>query len=265
MSVDVSERPAAIAFQREKITVNGVKVELLTAGAGEPLMFWHGAGTLGGWEFALPWAKRFKVLIPLHPGWGGSDDGTHMTSMQDYVMHNLEMLDQLGLQRINLVGLSMGGWMAASFTSQHAHRVRKLALVAPAGLKVPEYPTADIFRIKPESILHELTENIQVLLPYLPKEPDDLDFIVERYRESTSFARLAWERMDDPKLARWLHRISVPTLLAWGEADRIVPFGQAQTWAGLIPDATIHSFPGGGHLLLNEQPAAVEAIGDFMA
>jgi pimeloyl-ACP methyl ester carboxylesterase len=231
MSVDVSERPAAIAFQREKITVNGVKVELLTAGAGEPLMFWHGAGTLGGWEFALPWAKRFKVLIPLHPGWGGSDDGTHMTSMQDYVMHNLEMLDQLGLQRINLVGLSMGGWMAASFTSQHAHRVRKLALVAPAGLKVP----------------------------------DDLDFIVERYRESTSFARLAWERMDDPKLARWLHRISVPTLLAWGEADRIVPFGQAQTWAGLIPDATIHSFPGGGHLLLNEQPAAVEAIGDFMA
>jgi pimeloyl-ACP methyl ester carboxylesterase len=265
MSVDVSERPTVIAFQREKVTVNGVTIELLTAGEGEPLVFWHGAGTLGGWDFALPWATRFKVLIPLHPGWGGSDDGTHMTTMQDYVMHNLELLDLLGLQRVNLVGLSMGGWMAAAFASQHSDRLRRLVLVAPAGLKVPEFPTADIFRIKPEAILHELTENIQVLLPYLPKEPDDLDFIVERYRESTSFARLAWERMDDPKLARWLHRISVPTLLAWGEADRIVPFGQARSWAGLIRTATIRSFPGAGHLLLNERPDAVAAIGDFLS
>ena len=265
MSVDVADRPATAAFHREMISVNGVKVELLTAGEGEPLVFWHGAGTLGGWDFALPWAKRFRVMIPLHPGWGGSDDGTHMTSIQDYVMHNLELLDQLGVQRINLVGLSMGGWMAAAFASQHSHRLHKLVLCAPAGLKVPEHPSADIFRIKPESILHELSENIQVLLPYLPKTADDLDFIVERYRESTSFARLAWERMDDPKLTRWLHRIAVPTLLAWGESDRIIPFGQAKTWASLIPHATIRSFAGAGHLLLNERPDAVAAIGDFLS
>jgi pimeloyl-ACP methyl ester carboxylesterase len=255
----------ARAFQREMVDVNGVRTEVLTAGAGEPLVFWHGAGTIGGWDFALPWAERFKVVIPLHPGWGGSDDGTHMTSMQDYVMHYLELLDLLGLRRINLVGLSLGGWMAATFATQHSERLRKLVLVAPAGLRVKEHPTADIFRIKPEAILGELTANIAALLPYLPKDPGDLDFIVERYRESTSYARLAWERPYDPKLGHWLHRISVPTLLVWGDADRIVPFGQAASWARLIPGASIRSFAGGGHLLLNEMPEAVAAIAEFLA
>ena len=59
--------------------------------------------------------------------------------------------------------------------------------------------------------------------------------------------------------------VAVPTLLAWGESDRIIPFGQAKTWASLIPHATIRSFAGAGHLLLNERPDAVAAIGDFQS
>jgi pimeloyl-ACP methyl ester carboxylesterase len=267
MNVEVTYKPgtANSVFKRSMVTVNGVKAELLTAGEGEPLMFWHGAGTLGGWDFALPWTEKFKVMIPLHPGWGGSDDAAQMTSMQDYVMHYLELLDQLELKRINLVGLSMGGWIAAAFASQHAERIRKLVLVAPAGLRDREHPIADIFRIKPEAILHALTENIGVLLPYLPKDPEDLDFIVERYRESASYARLAWERPYDAKLGNWLHRIKVPTMLVWGEEDKIVPFGQAATWAKLIPNAAISGFAGAGHLLLNERPDAVRAVADFLA
>lgn len=268
MTAATTERPAPTAskspFARDIITVNGIRTEVLTAGKGEALLFWHGAGTLGGWSFAEPWIERFRVIIPCHPGWGGSDDAPKMTSMQDYVMHHLELMDLLGLDTVNLVGLSMGGWMAASFASQHAHRLRRLVLVAPAGLRVPEHPTVDLFKVKPEEVLGYLVENIGALAPYLPSTPDDVDFIVERYREQGSFARLAWERVFDPKLPNWLHRIGVPTLLVWGEQDKVIPLGQAKVWADLIAGARIRSFAGAGHLVLNEKPEAVRAIAEFL-
>ena len=251
-------------FTRQEVTVNGIKTEILSAGKGDPLVFWHGAGTVGGWDFTLPWAEKFRVIIPYHPGWGGSDDAPKMTAIQDYVMHYLDLFDALGLEKFHLVGLSMGGWMAATFATQHAHRLRRLALVAPAGLRVPEFPTADIFRIKPEELLGHLAVDITPLIPHLPKDPNDIDFIVGQYREQTSFARLAWERIWDPKLATYLHRIKVPTQLVWGEQDRIVPFGQAQTWSRLIPNAKVWSVRGAGHLVLNEKPEAARAVLDFL-
>jgi pimeloyl-ACP methyl ester carboxylesterase len=204
------------------------------------------------------------VIIPYHPGWGGSADDETISSMQDYVLHYLDLLDQMRLDRVRLVGLSMGGWMAATFAAQQAQRVEKLVLVAPAGLRVPQHPTIDIFRLRPEEIVAHLVANFEILRPYLPA-PDDVDAIVRLHREQTSLARIAWERASDPKLARWLHRITMPTLLVWGEADRIVPFGQAQTWAELIPGARVQGFKNAGHLVLNEAQAAVTAIGDFLA
>jgi pimeloyl-ACP methyl ester carboxylesterase len=253
----------AAQFEREELTVNGVKVVMLTAGKGEPLMFWHGAGTFHGWDFALPWTEKYKVMIPFHPGFGESGEDTTISSMHDYVMHYLDLLDQLKLDRINLVGFSLGGWMAASFATEHAHRLRKLALVAPAGLRVPEHPMIDLFRVPPEEVPSYLVANLEVILPHLPKG-HDVDFIVGRYREMTSVARVAWERGYDPKLPRWLHRVRVPTLLIWGEQDRLIPLGQAPAWANLIPGATVRSFKGAGHLVLDENSDAVRAVGEFL-
>lgn len=255
---------AASRFAREEITVNGIRTEMLVAGQGAPLMFWHGAGTIGGFDWALPWTARYRVIIPYHPGWGGSADDEAIASMQDFVLHYLDLLDQLRLDRVRLVGLSMGGWMAATFAAQQAQRVEKLVLVAPAGLRVKEHPSTDVFRLRPEQVPGYLVANLEVLRPHLP-DPGDIDAIVRIHREQTSFARIAWERMSDPKLPRWLHRITMPTLLVWGEDDRIIPFGQAETWARLIPGARVASFKRAGHLVLNEAPAAVAAIGDFVA
>lgn len=251
------------AFRREELRVNGIKVVMLTAGKGEPLMFWHGGGTFHGFDFALPWAEKYKVMIPFHPGFGESGDDPTISSLHDYVLHYLELLDQLELAQVNLVGFSLGGFMAASFAIEHAHRLRKLVLVAPAGLKVPEHPTVDLFRVPPDELPGYLVANMEVLLPHLPKAPD-VEFIGARYREATSVARVAWERLHDPKLPRWLHRLRLPTLLVWGEQDRLVPAGQAETWAKLIPQSTVRTFKGAGHLVLDENPAAVKAVAEFL-
>jgi pimeloyl-ACP methyl ester carboxylesterase len=94
--------------------------------------------------------------------------------------------------------------------------------------------------------------------------PPTAEFLAARYREATSMARVAWERPYDRKLPRWLHRVTVPTLLLWGDADRLVPAGQADTWAKLIPASSSRLIPGRGHLLVDESAQAVQAIDEFV-
>lgn len=251
-------------FERQTLAVNGIKTVVLTAGSGEPLVFLHGAGTFHGFDFALPWANRYKVIAPYHPGFGESGDDPEISETHDYILHYLELFDQLKLDQVRLVGFSLGGWLAAEFALEHSNRLRRLVLVAPAGLRDPEHPTADVFRIPPEELPSYLVADPKVLAPYLPKEPD-VDFISARYREMTSVARVAWERPYSLKLRRWLHRVSVPTMLLWGAEDRLIPVAQAQSWARLIPGAKVEVVNGAGHLVLDEKPEAVERVAAFLA
>ncbi len=253
----------AACFRREEVIVNGIKTVMLVAGEGAPLMFWHGAGTFHGFDFALPWTKKYRVMIPYHPGFGDSADDISMASMHDYVMHYVELFDLLGIEAVNLVAFSLGGFMAAKFAMQHADRLRKLVLVAPAGLDVPEFPIVDLLRVAPEDVLSHLVENVQVLTPFLPTAHDE-EFLMERYREMSSVARVIRDRYFDPNLTKWLHRLRRPTLLLWGEKDRLIPAAQAPYWAKHLPDATIRLIPGVGHCVLDESHEAIRTIADFV-
>jgi pimeloyl-ACP methyl ester carboxylesterase len=250
-------------FKQETLTVNGTKVALLTAGSGKPLLFLHGAGTWHGFNFALPWAAHHRVLIPYHPGWGDSGDAPDNPTVHDYTMHYLEMIDQLGLEQVDLVGLSMGGRIAATFTAEHRRRVRKLVVVAPAGLDVPEHPNVDFSKVPPEEIPSYLIEDLSIIAPYLPANPTP-EFLAARAREGASFNRILRAGLIGPWLPRWLHRVTMPALIVWGDKDRVVPVGQADEWAKLIPHAQVRRFPGAGHLVLDERPEAVEAISQFL-
>jgi len=242
-------------FQRDFVSVNQIRCAVLSAGSGTPLLFLHGGGTWHGFDFALPWAATHRVLIPLHPGWGDSGDDPAMTSIQDYVLHYLEFLDQLGLPEVDLVGFSMGGRIAAQFAAQHRSRVRRLVLVAPAGLNAPGHPLADLSKVPPDQILGYLTENPARILAQATQAPDP--------REGESFGRLLPDLLDR-KFARWLHRLNQPSMLVWGEKDRITPLQQAEEWLRDAPGLQLHRIPNAGHLVLDEIPQAVEAIGNFL-
>ena len=144
-------RPDPLAgFERQTHTVNGVKTAVLTAGRGEPLVFFHGAGTWHGFKFALPWTEKFRVIIPFHPGFGESGDDPGLSDMHDYVMHYLDLFDALGVDKLRLVGFSLGGWLAAKFAMEHGRRVERLVLVGPAGLRGKTRPTGDVLSLPPE-------------------------------------------------------------------------------------------------------------------
>ena len=252
-----------MTFQRETLRVNGVKIVMHTAGSGEPLLYLHGAGTVNGFDFALPWAEHFRVMAPYHPNWGESADAPEMETVNDYMLHYLELIDQLKIERAHVVGFSMGGRFAATFGFEHRRRVGKLVLVAPAGLPVAEHPMVDLAKIPANEIFSYLAEDRDVALRHIPENPSD-EFIAARLRERESFQRILQSGLVSPKLSRWLHRLTMPTMIVWGEKDRIVPVGQADSWARLIPGAQVKRFAGAGHLVLEEKPESVQAITEFL-
>jgi pimeloyl-ACP methyl ester carboxylesterase len=252
-------------FQRKSYKVNGVETVVYEGGKGkEPLMFLHGGGTFHGFEFVRYWTDKFRVLHPYHPGFGESGDDPDMNELQDYVLHYADLLDQLGIDKINLVGFSLGGWLAAKFAIAYPERVKKLILVAPAGMRDKEHPTADILGEPGENLPGMLVSNFDVIKKWLPEKPD-MDFIAARYRESTTFARLFWERPWDAKLPRYLHRATMPTLVLWGDEDRIVPVEQAKLWEKYLPKADTKILLGAGHCVLDEHPEAAQAVSRFIA
>lgn len=251
-------------FSRETLTIDGIDTVVHSAGSGEPVVFFHGAGTVDGFDFAEPWAEKFRVIVPYHPGFGESGDDPRVDDAHDYVMHYLELFDALGLDTFHLVGLSLGGYLAAKFSVEHRHRVRKLGLIAPALMLDAEHPLTDILALRGEEVIGLLVKDFDVLKPHLPETPG-IDFIADRYREATALARLQWEHPNDLKLPRYLHRLTMPTMIVWGEDDQIVPVAQARAWKAALPDVKIEIVPDAGHLVHLEKPDVVAALGNFLA
>ena len=259
---------STLSLERLTFDVNGTETVVLAAGdpTAPPLVFLHGAGTFHGWAFAEPWTAEHRVLIPHHPGYGESGDLEGLHELHDLVLHYTDLFDQLELtEGVDLVGFSLGGLLAARFAIEQKHRLRRLVLVAPAGLQVPGVEVDDLFRIPPEELPGRLVHRMETLAPHLPSDPNDVDFIVDRYREMRTTAIMLWEHPFDRVVPRWLGRVDIPALVVWGDEDRLIPSTLAPAWAALLPDASVATFPDAGHLVLDESPEAVAAVERFCA
>ena len=247
-------------YSEARVEVNGIDTAVFSAGVGTPVVFLPGGGTATGFDALLPLARRSQLIVPHHPGFGASADAS-FDDFEDYVLHYIELLDVLGLDEVSLVGHSLGGLLAAKLAILQPPRVRRLVLVAPFGLDVPEHPTVPIFDVPDGEVLSYLTTDASVLARLDPTPA----FLADRVRESRSLARVLRGRSYDAKLEPWLHRLTMPTLLIWGGSDRLIPAPQVGAWLERVPGAETAILPGLGHLLFDESPAAVRAVGDFVA
>lgn len=252
-------------FTRRTLRINGTEIALLEAGQGPTLVYLHGAGTVSGFDFAAPWTRQFRVVIPHHPGFGASAEDPLVTEIHDYVLHYVELFDQLGLDKVRLVGQSMGGFIATKFAVEHRHRVEKLALVCPIGLPVPAaHPTVDFLKVPPQELPALLAYDPATVIKHLPPGEPSPAFIAERTKEGVTAGRVLEAGTFDRKLPRYLHRLTMPLLLVWGKEDRLTPTAQHETWAKALPKATVKLFDRAGHLVLDESDAAVAAIAEFL-
>jgi pimeloyl-ACP methyl ester carboxylesterase len=263
---EISVKPAydLTGFTRSEYDINGVRTVVLSIGSGPVLVFLHGTGTFTGFEVARSWAAHHTVLIPFHPGFGESGDAEAIDTIEDHVLHYMDLFDRLGLRNFDLAGFSLGGWLAAEFTIRQPQRVRRLVLVAPAGLVVDAAPAPGLFDIAPQELPAYLAHDPAAALRYFPQAPDP-SFDAQLGREVTGFAKLIRDDpQGNPKLARWLHRITVPTLVLWGANDRLRPTAQAQAWMAALPAGQLQLVPATGHLVFEETPDAGRYVTDFL-
>ncbi|WP_445671826.1 alpha/beta fold hydrolase [Pseudomonas inefficax] len=251
-------------WQRQYYQINGAVVVVHQAGEGTPVMYLHGGGTWHGLGFASGLMDRHKVYLPHHPGFGLSEDNANITSISDCVDHYANLLDTLGLQRVHLVGSSLGGRIVAEFAARYPDRVSKLVLAAPAGLSVAEHPLPDLSAIPLQDFPSYLVNDMQVLLPFLPNEPDE-EFMSMRAREGGAVMRLLGQSgLDNPNMAEQLQHIDAPTLIIWGRLDRMLPVGRVESWKNNIFGAQVKVVEDAGHLPLDESAEARQALLDFL-
>ena len=252
-------------FERIEYQVNGIRTVVYCAGEGPPLVYWHGGGTFHGIDFTQPWLRELRVIAPFHPGMGESGDAGPLRCMNDYLLHYRDLFDQMGLDRFHLIGVSLGAWMAAEFAIAHGQLLDRLVLVAPAGLEVPEFPSPDLSTVTPAELPAWLAHDPAVLEPYLPRtDAQQQQFSARVLRDLSAMARVAPEGIYNPSLGQWLHRITMPTLLVWGDQDRMAPVGRVPFWMGALPNARACVVKNAGHAVLDESPAAREAIRSFL-
>ena len=239
-------------------TVRGVKVRMFTGGEGPPLIFLHGAGGVERW---LPFfdllAAHCAVMVPEHPGFGGSDNPAFIRNVGDVAMYYLDFLDGLGGGKVDLVGNSLGGWIAAELATRNCAHLKTLTLLSPAGVRVKGVPSGDNFIWGPEEAMRNLVHDQAVAERMIAMVPTDAEAdraLTNRFMA----ARLGWEpRWFNPALARWLHRISVPTLVLWGDDDKLLPARYAEVWRKEVPGAQVEIIPNCGHLLHIEKAELV--------
>ncbi len=250
---------------QHKISVDGATVRLFRGGSGKPLVFLHGAGGHTGWmPFLEELSKRFDVIAPEHPGFGQSDDPPWLDEITDLAYFHLDLLRALGLDHVHLVGTSLGGWIAAELAVRDTARLRSLTLVGAVGITAEGGPIPDIFRMPVEENLRRFYADPERALRRLA-DLAKADMAAVAKNRSTVM-RLAYRpRFHNPGLAKWLHRIDVPTLLLWGAEDGLVPPKFGEAYQALIPGSRLVVLPDAGHAPFDEQKDAfLAAFRDFI-
>jgi pimeloyl-ACP methyl ester carboxylesterase len=254
--------PAGAAKKAGTISIAGIELEVSERGRGAPILYLHGGGGIASdAAFIDLLAKERRVIAPSHPGFGRSTLPDWLDSVDDIAHLYLELMDRLDLTRTDVVGFSIGGWIAAELATKVPERLARLVLIGPVGVKTgkpDKLDVPDVFAM-PRDKLDRLRfhDPAKHATDFAALSEEDLH-IVARNRET--LALLTWEPyMHNPKLNHRLHRVAAPTLFLRGASDGIVSAEYLDRYAKLIPKARIEIIAEAGHLPQVEQPTATAA------
>jgi pimeloyl-ACP methyl ester carboxylesterase len=253
--------------EKSTVQLRDTAISVSRGGRGEPLLWLGDAYGTSDWPPILDrLSERFDVIAPVHPGFGGSDMPPWLDSMADLANFYLDLLDHLDLSGVHLAGASIGGWIAAELAIRNTGRLKSLILIDASGIRSPGVSGIDPFVTNDEQSIRDLYVDPKqadraIALALAPEREDAL------LRNKIAAAKLTWQpRLHDPHLEKWPHRIDVPTLVVWGEADRLLPKELARAWQRGIPGAKLVLLLECGHLPHIEKPDALAAeIEGFIA
>jgi len=250
-------------FRRKSVQLGDHRIAYSEGGKGEPVVLIHGFGASSdNWNrMAGRLTKKYRVIAPDMPGWGQStriDSTSYAYPQQVERLH--EFLGALGLRRVHLVGHSMGGFISSAYAARYPEEVVTLGLIAPHGVAEPQpgelalsVAAGDnwlVARNLPE--FDRLLNKVFAKRPYLPKSVFKL-FAAYAIRGSAKSARIFAEmQSNDPTLEERLPLIQAPTLVIWGDQDRVLNVSGSEVFRKGIKSSELLVLPGIGHMPLIE-------------
>ena len=246
-------------WTEEKVRVGDTELVTIKGGKGKPLLLLHGELGWPGWT---PWnsalAKERTLIAPIHPGFGKTAMADWISSIRDLAGFYQRYVREQKLGPVDVLGHSLGGWIAAEMAAANSAQFSKMILVAPVGVRPPQGEIMDMF-----------TVTARVYLTRGAADPQSPDFTklfggeqtpeqYEAWEEARAeTARLAWEPyMFNPSLPQLLEGIDgLPTLLLWGKQDPTVPLSAAEVYQRSIKGSKVVTIDNCGHYPGAEQPA----------
>lgn len=256
-------------LRERTIEVNGHPCRVWEKGQGDALGYIPGYAGLPRWTpFLDRLAERRRVIAPSLPGFPGATGHHDLDTHLDWVIAAHDVLAQSGVIGADLVATGFGAALVADVAAIWREAAKSLTLISPFGLFDENEPTADVWAVRPNTI-----QNIVVANPdrfqELTAQPNDVDRVewqVSLARANEAAARYLWP-LGNTGLNKRLHRIEVPTLLIWGEEDKVVPRSYAEKFQqGIKGQSKVETIPGAGHLAELDQPDRVaEAVLQFVS
>ncbi|HYZ22761.1 MAG TPA: alpha/beta fold hydrolase [Rhodopila sp.] len=245
------------------IEINGFPTRVWRAGSGPKIGFLAGYGGLPRWvPFLDELAKSRTVIVPSLPGFPGGDRGhVVLDSHLDWLLALREILDRTDLRGADLAGSSVGGSLAAEAAALWPDTVRRLALIAPFGLFDETNPPTDPWAQRADAVPGLMCADPEIwkALKAVPEGANSIEWPIEQTRANEAAARIFWP-LGNTRIEKRLRLIKAPTLLLWGEQDRIMPTAYAEVFArGIAGPTEVKTIQGAGHLAELDKPAEVAA------
>ncbi|MBV9756969.1 MAG: alpha/beta fold hydrolase [Alphaproteobacteria bacterium] len=245
-----------------QVEVNGHACRVWRAGRGPKLGFLAGFGGLPRWvPFLDRLAAHRTVVVPSLPGFPGATGHRLLDTHLDWLLAVRQLLLAAELGGADLAGSSVGGSFVAEMAAVWPASVRRIALIAPFGLFDEKDPPADPWAQRAKDVPELLCAYPErwTKLKEAPEGANSIEWPIEQTRANEAAARAFWP-LGNTRLEKRLPLIAAPTLLLWGEQDRVMPRSYAERIAGAIRGrSAIRVIAGAGHLAELDQPDAVAA------
>jgi pimeloyl-ACP methyl ester carboxylesterase len=245
-------------FTTEQVPVGGTELYLLKGGSGRPCLVLHGVEGNEGWlAFHDSLSDQATVYAPSHPGYGHTECPSWITSIPHQAVFYNWFLQQAGLDSVDVVGVGLGGWIAAQMAVMCSAPIKHLVLVDAAGIRPEQGEILDIFVVPWRQVIErsffDAAHAPEYERIYTAAPIQEFGGVREAGRTMTT--RMCFKPyMYDPSLPSMLGKVRAPTLVVWGRQDQIVPVECATLYQRAIPGAKLELLDECGHFAHLERP-----------
>jgi pimeloyl-ACP methyl ester carboxylesterase len=251
------------------VQVGETELHLLKGGSGPPLLVLHGIEGPEGWlAFHEALAESATVYAPDHPGYGQTRRPDWLESISHQALFYLWFLQEQGLDKIDLLGCGIGGWIAAEMATMSPQSLRHLVLVDPAGIRPREGELLDVFVIPWRQVIERaVADPSSAEYQRVYGANPIIDFGGHREPGRQMSMRMCYRPyMYSTALEPLLARVRVPSLIVWGADDQLIPPECADIWRSAIPGARSRIMEDCGHLPHFDKPQELARVArEFLA